>query len=405
MQRLTKIHTILPFFLLGTDFLFAYVAPPTNVTLHCHNLQNLLEWDYDQMLPGLKFRVDIKSDYDLKNCQRVVWVDQPPLQANLSYLSNPNAEYFLTVTAVIGQNESDPSSGIVFSYFHGSLVKQKCSLDLPPVNVTLLPDDHVQLSFEHPWLLYHEKLFICESPKKKKHLPVFKFKVTVGQREHHHTYECTDHVCEEKLREGCVHSKNCTEAAQKKHCLQIKGELEKMQVKSKQSCTLPPTRLTSAGHDTGVVVAIVLVLLAAAAVACVTIMVVIKKTRPSSDLPPSILHNSRSNQPTMLMVKEPITAVEQPSSPTPLLTNIDRNEDEEFIHVGNGSTEQDFRMPIGITSNDHDGNMNNRQSEYMKGSNLEEEEGEESETPSCPYERRAVVVELAPDERADGYRG
>uniref|UniRef100_A0A1A8I3Z9 Fibronectin type-III domain-containing protein n=2 Tax=Nothobranchius kuhntae TaxID=321403 RepID=A0A1A8I3Z9_NOTKU len=408
MQRLTKIHTIFPLFLLGTDFLFANVVPPKNVTLHCHNLQNLLEWDYDQMLPGLRFRVDIKSDYGLKSCPGVVWVDQPPLQANLSFLSNPNAGYVLTVTAVIGQNESSPSSAIFFSYFYESLASQKCSLDLPPVSVNLLPDDHVQLRFEHPWLLYHEKLFICESQKKKKkeRLPVFKYKVTVGKREHHHTFECEDRECEAKLRDGCVHRSNCTEAAQKKHCLRIKGELEKMQVKSQQSCTLPPAEGSSAGLNTGITVTIGLVLLAAAGLAVIAIMVFIKKTRPSSDLPTSILPSSRSNQSTMLMDSEPMATV-QPSSPTPLLTNIDENDAEEFIHVGNGSTEQDFRIPIGITPNGHDGNMNNKKSEYLQGSKLEEgeEEEEEGENLSCPYERRPVPVELAPDERTEGYCG
>lgn len=41
-------------------FMFS-VEPPTNVTLFCHNLKNLLQWSYDEPVPGLRFRVEIRS--------------------------------------------------------------------------------------------------------------------------------------------------------------------------------------------------------------------------------------------------------------------------------------------------------------------------------------------------------
>lgn len=37
------------------------VEPPTNVTLHCHNLDNIVEWTYSHLVPGIKFRVDIRT--------------------------------------------------------------------------------------------------------------------------------------------------------------------------------------------------------------------------------------------------------------------------------------------------------------------------------------------------------
>lgn len=42
------------------SFMFS-VEPPTNVTFFCHNLKNLLQWSYGEPVPGLRFRVEIRS--------------------------------------------------------------------------------------------------------------------------------------------------------------------------------------------------------------------------------------------------------------------------------------------------------------------------------------------------------
>lgn len=39
------------------------VEPPSNVTFHCHNMHNVLQWSYGEMVPGLRFRVDIYPYY------------------------------------------------------------------------------------------------------------------------------------------------------------------------------------------------------------------------------------------------------------------------------------------------------------------------------------------------------
>lgn len=59
-----------------------------------------------------------------------LWVDPPTLQANVSSLSDPNDDYSLDVTAVLGVNESvnAPPNGIDFSYFVSSPAKLKCEL-------------------------------------------------------------------------------------------------------------------------------------------------------------------------------------------------------------------------------------------------------------------------------------
>lgn len=59
---------------------------------------------------------------------KMLSVHPPTLQADVSFLSHPSDAYYLTVTAVIGQNESDPAppDGITFSYFMNSPAHQKC---------------------------------------------------------------------------------------------------------------------------------------------------------------------------------------------------------------------------------------------------------------------------------------
>lgn len=37
------------------------VEPPTNVTFHCHNFQNILEWSYGHLQPDLRFQVTVNS--------------------------------------------------------------------------------------------------------------------------------------------------------------------------------------------------------------------------------------------------------------------------------------------------------------------------------------------------------
>lgn len=67
-------------------------------------------------------------------------MNPPALHANVSYLTNPADDNMLTVTAVVGQNESEaaPADGILFSYFRGSLVEHKCECLLLKTQISLL---------------------------------------------------------------------------------------------------------------------------------------------------------------------------------------------------------------------------------------------------------------------------
>lgn len=55
-------------------------------------------------------------------------MNPPDLQADVSFLSDPSDAYVIAVTAVIGQNESEPAPAdeLSFSYFMNSPAKQEC---------------------------------------------------------------------------------------------------------------------------------------------------------------------------------------------------------------------------------------------------------------------------------------
>ncbi|XP_041644697.1 interferon gamma receptor 1-like [Cheilinus undulatus] len=375
------------------------VNPPTNVTLQCRNLQNVLKWSFDQPLaPGLKFNISIGC---IQKCPTNLLVDPPALQADLSFLSHPNDDYLVSVSALIGEDESEkaPPEGIEFSYFMDSPVPQKCVVDLPSVDVTAQKNDVVLLRFVHPWV-FHKQNHKTGIRKKRSHeieedLPEFNYDVViVDQKEQPHGFSCVDSVCEETLP---------VDAAQEKHCLKITGEMKGMTVKStKDYCTLPIP-----ADNTYLIYVFVVGAVLLMSLILILIMVFIRKTKPTSFFPGSMNITNRPRNVTMGVVQEQFSEVE-PSSPTPLLPTPDMTEVTPMV-----VSEPEFRLPIGVLSKDKvvckDAEVPNEEgSEYAQGRNLEDDVLEDnmldSEEIHSAYERRPVVVDIAPGEQAEGYR-
>ncbi|XP_028458983.1 interferon gamma receptor 1-like isoform X2 [Perca flavescens] len=394
--------TFHPFFLFVGVFqaVVAHVEPPINATLHCHNLHNVLKWSYDQLSPGLRFRINISAVLSLNGAPNVVWVDppaEPPAeqQVDLSFLSDPSNEYLVTVTAVMGQNESisAPQDGIIFSYFKDSTEGLKCFVDFPPVNVTAQPGDTVLVRFTHPWLVYRHKLQKSKNtnPRSRRSsdapLPVFHYDVMTTNQ--HYRWKCVERVCEEKLP---------VDSAQKKHCLTMSGELKKILVQGTQEYCVHPVEESPSYI---VHICIVGILLLGSAVAFVIFMVYRKKTMPLTSLPNSMTFKSKVKQWTVGLVQETVSVPEvEATSPTPLLLT----EENEFTATVTSTTEPELRLPIGVSTEDERVSDevevgNDEGPGYMQGSNFDEDEA-----PSG-YESRPVLVEFAPGELAEGYRG
>ncbi|KAM9726779.1 growth/differentiation factor 10b isoform 2-T2 [Menidia menidia] len=384
--------------------LLANVAAPANVSLQCYNFNNTLTWGYDDIRPGLRFRVDIRSDIGLKGCNDTIWVDQPSLEADISFLSDPGTTYSLKVTAVIGLNESEasPPKGLIFSYFHKSPLGQKCYLDLPPVSLSSESQDKVLFSFEHPWLVYQRRPSQCRKAhtksrwrkQPKETLRAFQYKFfTLGKEEKQHSL-----LCEERLCNGSLP----VDPEQDEHCLKFSGELEKMLISPKHSyCTKPPK---PADH-THVYVSVGLLAVVAVA-AAVLLMVFCKVTRPSTPLP-KFMSGAPAQRGPMPSHQNSFSSV---TVDRPLLSTPESDSGPESPPLPpNGSAENEHRMPLQVPpQNLEQPRPSGQNPPYMPGSNLEEEEEEE---PACPeacssgYESRAVLDVLEPEERHEGSRG
>ncbi|CAL8254733.1 unnamed protein product [Lota lota] len=221
----------------------AIVPPATNVSLDCRNFQNTLRWDYSQHA-SLKpqFRVNVRA---LSGKQEQLLVDYPNLQCDLSAFSQPDTDYIVSVTALVGQNESlrAPARGWIFSYFYGSAHDQMCSLDLPPVNVTIQSEAAgIKLRFSHPSVLYRHKLLTKSKRQQRnpndgqaENVSEFSYTVTVNS-DKEYPYSCEKDVCEQIIPVGLQ---------KKRYCVKINGEWEKVAVHSTQDycaqAVPPPT--------------------------------------------------------------------------------------------------------------------------------------------------------------------
>ncbi|MEQ2168960.1 hypothetical protein GOODEAATRI_020110, partial [Goodea atripinnis] len=136
--------------------------------------------------------------------------------------------------------------------------------------------------------------------------------------------------------------------------------------------------------------------------ALVAFMVYRRRTSPSSDMPrPSFFHFSDKKKHHPLVPSDDLVSpvVSVPVSP--------REEDEQsFTPSFPVSTEYEGRMKL-KPEDPEKGNAADDDAAYMEGGNLasDNEEQESDQESRSPYERRSVVLELAPEDRAEGYRG
>ncbi|XP_068423261.1 growth/differentiation factor 10b [Clinocottus analis] len=372
---------------------FSFVEPPTNVTLHCRNMHNVLHWSYTQLSPELRFRIFIGSTVAEDWLPNEIWVNSTAeLQADVSFLSDPENDYYLDITAVIGENESAVTEGPSFSYFKDSVVaNQICHLDFPSVNVTTQHPGSVLFRFTHPALVYLYELPSSLNKRKKRSdkLPLFRYEVEIADQERHLNFPCQDGVCEKTI---------AVDAAQKNHCLKMKGELENIIVQGRQDyCALPREEPPS------YLITIYLVggLLALTVLGLVLFVAYQQWTKPDSALLKSVMFTNPPRQMITEMADEMCIVQEvEPRSPT-----LSAEDDDEFTTCVHPAAEPELRLRIGVSTedegvcDDEDGAINEEPG-YIGGRHMEQDEA----PLTSGYEKRSVFDELAPGELTSGYR-
>ncbi|CAL8391479.1 unnamed protein product [Arctogadus glacialis] len=257
----------------------AFVPPATNISLYCHNFINILRWDYsDHATLKPNFRVTVEGIESTPTPPRV---DYPNLQCDLSAFSSPDNDYRVTVTAVVGLNESLPAppNSLTFSYYRSSPSEQNCALDLPPVNVTFQPDDGIMISFSHPAVLYGQRRL--NKPKRKAKLSEFYYEVVVTGDQSQKMYGgyCTMDVCAKVIPAGL-----------QQDCVRIDGYWNKIAVRSTQDyCARAAPAPVYQGLFIGLGVCFVVALLILA------FAFICKRVRASSQIPFALSFSERQD--------------------------------------------------------------------------------------------------------------
>lgn len=371
----------------------AAVLPPTNVTFVCHNMRNMLSWGYTEPVDGVTFKVVVMST---EGEEVILEVEPPNMSKDLSEFSDPDNDRVVFVKAVKDNVESAevPEEGIEYSYFKGSIVKIKCDLDLPLVNVTTTDENHLHYSFTHPGVLYptSRRQRRNKSHESQDSLPEFEYDIDIlNQESHSFKGHCTERVCQGKLH---VHG------SQKSYCLNISGEMRRMSVRAtKKYCSEPlePARTSPLAY----IIPIVLVVVGGGFL--IGYMIFVKRTRPSTTIPSalSISERIRHQQSQAPPVKSDYAFVAvEPSSPEPLISS------DQDTSNNNSEFRDEMRFPLRVPDNENGiDNENNNEPEqeelagaqgasedgYTQGNALEEAE-EEEEPPHSAYERRDKVV-------------
>ncbi|KAL6487571.1 hypothetical protein MHYP_G00041970 [Metynnis hypsauchen] len=153
MFQSPKLRLFLPF-LACLSHVLCFASHPTNVSVSCHNFENVVYWNYSDLSQKPEFAVTIG----------VYKGEQPPvLKTTESYLdiSNYTDEadnvYDVYVEAWLNGSESARSREVVkFTYsqdFPKSSLFSKCVVDFPDVDVSA-SHHTIELSFVHPYDFY-----------------------------------------------------------------------------------------------------------------------------------------------------------------------------------------------------------------------------------------------------------
>ncbi|XP_059422810.1 interferon gamma receptor 1-like [Carassius carassius] len=135
---------------------FGFVPSPTNVSVVCHNFVNVLYWNHSNPTEQTKFAIKVEA---YESASQTVDTSQTYLDIS-SYSTDVEDDYLVFLTAHDGQEKSENVS-IRFTYskdyFDEKKHKYKCSLDFPAVN-TSVHKDVIEVSFQHPFMLYKQEI-------------------------------------------------------------------------------------------------------------------------------------------------------------------------------------------------------------------------------------------------------
>ncbi|XP_062851068.1 interferon gamma receptor 1-like [Trichomycterus rosablanca] len=135
--------------LLCECFICGFVPAPSNISLTCHNFQNIFYWNYSEPNLQPEFIITVKG---YKSGIQFVRTNQTYLDVS-DYSRVVDDVYLVSVTAQVGESQSITSENIDFTYYEDFNSKITCVMDFPTPNVTVL-EHKVKFSFYNPFSIY-----------------------------------------------------------------------------------------------------------------------------------------------------------------------------------------------------------------------------------------------------------
>ncbi|XP_023655570.1 growth/differentiation factor 10b [Paramormyrops kingsleyae] len=360
------------------------VPPPENVTVHCHNLENVAYWNYSQpsLLPRFVVYVNGYSSGPVlvQSCNYT-----GEYFCNISAETrNVDEHFYINVTALVGTSVSLPADSAPFSY--STFYDGQCKLDFPKPTLNI-DQDLIKITFLHP-LYQYEKL---QNIRNINDYNVFRFEVITKDKVT--SFECD---AEEELP--------CTETIKvngsERHCLSLKGGMNGIDTLLGEEVCIEVPPKPNLGYYAVVTASAITVFVIFLVFA---VMMYKKITSANSSLPKTMVsvftHQSTSTG-TFVVKREPILLPESVDSPTSTDGLLKDLENAPLSRCASDSDRS--RFMIGVCQPDA--------SEGRQGSEGEADETETTgisgsgyDRPKLPFEQHGRV-EMGPGDTVDSYR-
>ncbi|XP_074551258.1 interferon gamma receptor 1 [Halichoeres trimaculatus] len=131
--------------LLVVDGSSEIVPPPTNLTLSCDNFHVTASWKYKH--PNTRFRVQIRDDPRTYETTKHYFDLSPSIWTSREQCL---AVHYVSITAILGENQSIPVQSESLTYNKLKPAKIKCKLNFPPVDLEVVDGKMGIVTFQNP---------------------------------------------------------------------------------------------------------------------------------------------------------------------------------------------------------------------------------------------------------------
>uniref|UniRef100_UPI0037E92AD8 interferon gamma receptor 1 n=1 Tax=Semicossyphus pulcher TaxID=241346 RepID=UPI0037E92AD8 len=363
------------------------VLPPTNLTVSCHNLDVTARWEYSRQQPQTRFRVHIRgaageyqneTTYHHFNLSHFVWKSEERYRE----------VHVVTVTAVLGGEQSKPVQSNTFTFSDSRPAELKCKLPFPPVDLKV-DDSEASVTFRNP-LHFYRQLQQAE----KLDSVSFEFDVTTADG------KSVTHTCPVD-QENCQREVLFPEDGEK--CVTLRGWLYNINVGRNVAFNETGPICPDTSADVLVIVFVVLLSSVALIITVITICICLTKSwtiKKNEPIPPMSLRPVLVHREKYCTVpEEDFSVVRLVENPPPRSPSVSSDDDDlqgggdgsnvkhpDGCYADGGLLENSHQeLEAGYSREDDDSANDSVKTECVT-IDLEEEEDQQEEEERSPYD-------------------